>query len=78
MSKKRKTVEILPILNWTNMQLKRTDEFATKEFKIGCCTILEKILHSANIYNGFMFNDSYDFEVVHHNTMQYWSREYFI
>ena len=78
MSKKRKTVEVLPILNWTNMQLKRTDEFATKEFKIGCCTILEKLLHAANRYNGFMFNDSHLLNDIPHDSMQYWSREYFI
>ena len=76
MSKKRTTVEVLPLLTWTNTQLARTDEFATKEFKVGCCTILEKILHAANRYNGFCFNDSHIADDIPFNSMQYWSRTY--
>jgi len=76
MAKKRTTVEVLPLLTWTNKQLARTDEFATIEFKIGCATILEKILHSANRYNGFTFNNSHLLEDIPHGSMEYWTRTY--
>lgn len=76
MAKKRTTIEVLPLLTWSNKQLARTDEFATIDFKIGICTALENVLHAANRYNGFTFIDSHLHDDIPHGSMLYWSREY--
>jgi hypothetical protein len=52
---KRKTIDILPMLEWANRQLARNDEYSTREFKAGVATTIETILHNANCYCGFMF-----------------------
>jgi hypothetical protein len=49
----RKTLEILPLVEYVNNQLARTDEYADQKFKAGICTMIERILMDANRYNGF-------------------------
>jgi hypothetical protein len=71
---KRKTVSVQDMVTYANMQLARTDEFATKDFKIGVCTMIESVLHLANQYQGFMFINNDDIEI---NTLGYNSRKYF-
>jgi len=63
----RKTLEILPLVEYVNNQLARTDEYATQKFKAGICTMIERILMDANRYNGFGYligpghvNNEYD------------------
>ncbi len=51
----RKTFEILPIIEYANTQLSRSDEYATEDFKQGICAMIEKLLLSANCYYGFRF-----------------------
>jgi len=55
MAKPRTTVDVIPLLTWTNAQLKRTDDDATKDFKAGICVMIERVLLNANRYNGFFF-----------------------
>ena len=78
MAKPRTTVDVIPLIDWTNKQLARTDEFATREFKMGCCTVLERVLHSANRYNGWTFNHTDRFcpDNCGRDTMAYWTRTY--
>jgi hypothetical protein len=73
MAKKRKTVEVFPLMEWLNRQLARTDDFATIEFKEGIIAAAEKILHNANQYNGFYFIDNTDIKV---NSPGYYKRVY--
>lgn len=40
---------------------------------MGMCIVIEKILHDANQYNGFMFKDVDD---VKFDTLGYWTRKY--
>ncbi len=70
----RKTIEVLRILEWANHNLKRNDEYATREFKIGIICMLEDILHATNNYAGFMFLNNDDSDT---GTLGYYSRSYF-
>ena len=70
----RKTVNVLEVLEYGNKQLRRTDEYATVEFKVGVCNMLEMVLHQTNNYAGFAFNDNADSET---GTLGYYSRTYF-
>ena len=54
--KAKKTTSVEMFKNWANEQLKRTDEYATQEFKAGICTGLERVLHDSGNYNGFNHN----------------------
>ena len=71
---KRKTVSVKDMVDYANHQLARTDEIATKEFKIGICTMIESALHIADQYQGFMFINNDDIDI---NTLGYYSRKYF-
>jgi uncharacterized membrane protein YpjA len=71
---KRKTVSVKDMVDYANLQLSRTDEIATKDFKIGICTMIESVLHIADQYQGFMFINKDDIDV---NTLGYYSRKYF-
>jgi hypothetical protein len=71
---KRKTVSVKDMVDYANLQLSRTDEFATKDFKIGICTMIESTLHISDQYQGFMFINNDDIDV---NTLGYYSRKYF-
>ena len=70
----RKTMPVLVVLEQANKMLKRTDKWATKEFKIGIICMLEDILHATDNYAGFMFHDNNDSDV---GTLGYYSRSYF-
>lgn len=70
----RKTIEVLRILEWANHNLKRDDEYATREFKIGIICMLEDVLHATNNYAGFMFLNNDDSDT---GTLGYYSRTYF-
>jgi hypothetical protein len=71
----RKTIDVLEILEYGNYQLSRTDDDATKDFKIGITVMIETILHRTDNYNGFMFINNDDSDV---GTLGYHSRKYFL
>ena len=50
----RKTIEVTEMLNWANIQLARSDEFATDKFKAGIQVMIEQLLMKSNNYNGYM------------------------
>ena len=70
----RKTIEVKGMVEWANTQLARTDEYADVGFKSGISTMIERILHNANNYQGFMFINNDDSEC---GTLGYYSRTYF-
>jgi hypothetical protein len=55
MAKKKLTAKVKDLLDYANIQLARTDEFATRDFKAGISTMIGEVLHKANRYEGFMF-----------------------
>jgi hypothetical protein len=71
---RRKTIDVLEILEYGNYQLSRTDDYATKEFKIGITVMIESILLRTDNYNGFMFIKNEDSDI---DTVGYYSRVYF-
>jgi hypothetical protein len=71
---RRKTIDVLEMVEYCNYQLSRTDSEATKEFKIGVIAMIESVLHRTDNYNGFMFISNSDSDV---NTLGYYSRKYF-
>jgi len=71
---RRKTIDVLEILEYGNYQLSWTDDDATKDFKIGITVMIETMLHRTNNYNGFMFINNADSDV---GTLGYHSRVYF-
>ena len=71
---KRKTISVIEMVDYANHQLSRTDDFATKEFKLGVIVMIEAVLHRSDNYNGFRFLDNSDSE---HDTMGYFSRHYY-
>lgn len=50
----KKTINVDEMKTWSNFQLKRTDEYATLEFKSGICCMIEKILMMSDNYKGYM------------------------
>lgn len=74
MAKKKKTLGVSQLLDYANLQLKRTDPEATKDFKSGVCTMIERVLHDTGNYNGFMFINPDDSDS---GTLGYFSRKYF-
>ena len=71
MAKSRKTIQVSEVLNYTNEQLKRTDEYATQKFKAACCTMIERILLDTNNYQGYRYLDKGEWQRNEFN------REYF-
>lgn len=61
----RKTIEVQPLIDFANVQLKRTDYEATKEYKMGVINMLEKILHDSGNYNGYIYNNPEDARVIY-------------
>ena len=53
MPKKRKTISVEFIKEYANAQLANPNN--TIEEKMGIMTLLEKILHESNSYNGYMY-----------------------
>ena len=69
-----KTVKVLPLLKWANKNLRRTDEYATVDFKVGICSMIEMVLHESDNYAGFGFHDNSDSDC---GTLGYYSRTYY-
>jgi hypothetical protein len=74
MARPKKNASVSMMIDYANDQLKRTDEFATKEFKEGVCVMIQQMMHRTNTYSGFMFNNNDDSET---GTLGYYSRRYF-
>ena len=74
MGKGKKTVEVKVLLEWSNTQLVRQDEYADTGFKSGICTMIEKVLIDSGNYNGYMHLDKDNCEF---GTNGYFSRKYF-
>lgn len=55
MAQPRKTVNVEYLRQYANEQLLRTDDDATREFKSGVCTMIERVLNTSNNYKGFYF-----------------------
>jgi len=70
----RKTVNVLMLLEWANKNLQREDEYATVDFKVSICSMIEMVLHESGNYEGFYFKDSSDSDT---GTLGYYSRTYF-
>jgi len=70
----RKTTPVVDLVEYANRQLRRTDKFATKEYKAGIIDMIEQILHTTDNYQGFMFVDNDDSET---DTLGYYSRQYY-
>lgn len=76
MSKSKKTIQVEMIKNFANEQLANPNY--TIEEKYGIITMVEKILHEANAYNGFMFLSLNEDNVAPSlGTDGYVSRKYF-
>ena len=73
MTKARKTVEVVRLLEWANRQLARIDEYADTGFKRGIACMIERVLMESNTYNGYMHLDADDCEF---GTLGYYSRKY--
>lgn len=73
---KRKTVKVDDIKDFANLILssESSNEFMNSEVKKGIILMIERALHNANDYEGFMFNNSNDCEF---NTPGYYNRKYF-
>ena len=55
--KGKKTINVVALKEYANIQLARTDEHATESFKSGICVMIERVLHDSGNYKGF--NDLY-------------------
>jgi hypothetical protein len=53
MAKKRKTISVEFIKEYANAQLANPNN--TIEEKMGIITMIEKVLHESNSYNGYMY-----------------------
>ena len=53
MAREKKTIHVQYIKNFANEQL--ANQNYTMEEKLGIITMVERILHEANAYKGFMF-----------------------
>lgn len=76
MAKAKKTVEVQELKRWANSILSTPEgEVAhiTRDFKDGICVMIEKVLHDANAYNGYMFLNNEDSE---YQTYGYLTRQY--
>tara|TARA_R110001592_G_scaffold53419_3_gene163757 strand:- start:7 stop:258 length:252 start_codon:yes stop_codon:yes gene_type:complete len=51
----KKNVGVVEMIDYANMQLARTDDFATREFKTGISIMVETVLHKSGNYDGFGF-----------------------
>ena len=71
--KGRKTIEVSTMVEWANLQLGRTDDYADVGFKSGISTMVERILMDSGNYNGYSHLDSDNCEF---GTIGYFSRKY--
>jgi len=73
--KAKKTVNISDLIDYANIMLALpTSDFVTFGYKDGIISMLEKILHEAKAYKGFMFMNNDDCKI---NTFGHVSRKYF-
>tara|TARA_R110000744_G_scaffold341177_1_gene446478 strand:- start:347 stop:661 length:315 start_codon:yes stop_codon:yes gene_type:complete len=70
----RKTIRVIDLLEEANKQLRRTDQWATKELKEGVIIMIESALHATGNYQGFAFIDDNDSKT---DTLGYFSRQYY-
>ena len=70
----RKTIRVIDLLEEANKQLRRTDQWATKELKEGVIIMIESVLHATGNYQGFAFIDDNDSKT---DTLGYFSRQYY-
>ena len=70
----RKTIRVIDLLEEANKQLRRSDRWATKEFKTGVIIMIESVLHATGNYQGFAFIDASDSKP---DTTGYYSRQYY-
>jgi hypothetical protein len=76
MAKARKTVEVQELKRWANSILSTPEgeiEYITRDFKDGICVMIEKVLHEAGAYNGYMFLNNEDSE---YQSYGYLTRQY--
>ena len=76
MARAKKTVEVAELKRWANSILSTPEgevDHITRDFKDGVCVMIEKVLHEANAYKGFMFLDNNDSE---YQTYGYLTRQY--
>ena len=79
----RKTVSVTEMIKFANESL--AQDYHSLEFKKGICSMIEKILHKSDNYNGFMFLDSHtagiDFDAEtkeYKPNYSYFTRSYFL
>lgn len=53
MARTKKTFDVETFKSYVNIQLSRTDEHATEDFKSGFCVALEQVLHKTGNYKGY-------------------------
>lgn len=59
MKLKRKTCDVITLVNYANNLLAQTDspfpEYLSAEYKYGICDMVEKVLNSSGNYRGYIF-----------------------
>jgi len=70
----RTTIKVIDVLEEANKQLRRTDMWATKAYKIGVINMIETVLYLTDNYKGFAFIEPNDSEI---DTLGYYSRQYY-
>ena len=55
MARNKKTFDVETFKSYVNIQLSRTDEYATESFKSGLCIALQEVLHRTGNYSGFNY-----------------------
>lgn len=76
MARVKKTSEVQELKRWANSILSTPEgevSHITMEFKDGICVMIEKVLHDANAYKGYMFINPDDSE---YQTYGYLTRQY--
>ena len=78
----KKTVKVTEMLEFANELLAHKDN--SIEFKEGVCSMIEKILHKSDNYNGFMFLDQNEASIIYNSETKeykpnaaYLTRNYF-
>lgn len=69
----RKTFNVQEFKEYCNVQLSRTDEVATQEFKSSITVVIEKVLTGAGSYNGYSYINA-EFNDV--NGINFYNRKY--
>ena len=75
MNPKRKTIDVKTLLDSANFQLKRTDKFASKDYKRAISDMIEDVLMKTGNYSGFGFEDNNDCK---YDSDGYYNRFYYV